>query len=142
MKKRVFKTMYLQVIPLIICLSITITISEYVIRGEKTRYSMFCPDSNALWFGPNNESILPQENKYEIKSSSDNIQLTINYLTTFDEGEYICQNNETNLIIKRYQLKIGRIKTILLPFFLIISSILLFIPIFWFLGKKYSGINQ
>jgi hypothetical protein len=120
----------------ILCLSTRITLSEYVIRGEKTRYSMFCPNINVLWFGPNNKSILPEENKYEI----DNNHLTINYLTILDEGEYICRNNET--ILKRYQLQIGRIEIILLPFLIILFSILLFIPIFCFLGKKYSGINQ
>lgn len=127
---------------LIIFLSITITLSEYVVRGEKTRYSILCPIPNALWFGPNNQSILTNANKYSIKYSSDNVQLTIDHLTSFDEGEYICQNNETNHIIKRYELKLGTIKNVLLLFFILISSILLFIPIFWYLGKKYSGINQ
>jgi hypothetical protein len=126
----------------IIFLSITITFSHHVIRGEKTRYSIFCPIPNALWFGPNNQSILTNSNKYEIKYSSDNVQLTIDHLTSIDEGEYICQNNQTNHIIKRYELKIGTIKNVLLLFFILIFCILIFIPIFWYLGKKYSGINQ
>jgi hypothetical protein len=123
-------------------LSLTITVSQCVMRGEKTRYSIFCPNPNAHWFGPHNQSILANSNKYDIKYSSDNVQLTIDHLTFDDEGEYICQNNETNHIIKRYRLKVGTIKNVLLLFFISIVSILIFIPIFWFLGKKYSVINQ
>ena len=124
----------------IILLSITITRSQSIICGEKTHYSIFCPIPNALWFGPNNQSIPTNSNKYEIKYSSDNVQLTIDHLTSLDEGEYVCRNNETNHIIKRYQLKLGTIKSVLLLFFILIISILIFIPIFWILGKKYSGI--
>ncbi|CAF0845772.1 unnamed protein product [Rotaria sordida] len=103
---------------------------------------MHCPIPNGHWYGPNNQSIIANTNKYEIKYSFDNVQLIIDHLTFFDEGEYICQNNQTNYIIKRYKLKLGTIKNVLQPFFILIFSILIFIPIFWFLGKKYSGINQ
>ena len=127
----------------LICLSITITIStEHVIRGEGTRYSIHCPLPNALWYGPNNQSILINSNKYEIKSSLENLQLTINHLTSDDEGTYTCLNNETDQIIKQYDIKLATIENVLPLFFSVICSILLFIPIFCFLGRKYSGINQ
>jgi hypothetical protein len=126
----------------IIFLLIKITRSHYVICGEKTRYSLFCPISNALWFGPNNESIIANSYKYQMKYSLDSVQLIIDHLTSDDEGEYICLNNETNSIVKQYKLKLGTIKNVLLLFFILISSILILIPIFWYLGKKYSGINQ
>jgi hypothetical protein len=118
------------------------TFSQDIIRGEKTRYAFFCPISNALWFGPNNQTIRMNSSKYEMKYSINNVQLIIDHLTSFDEGEYICLNNKTNDIIKRYQLKVGTIKNVLFRFFIFISSILLLIPIFWYLGKKYSGLNQ
>jgi hypothetical protein len=126
----------------IIFLLIKIPLSHNVIRGEKTCYSLYCPIPNALWFGPNNQSIIANSYKYEIKYSSDNVQLIIDHLTSFDEGEYICINNETNYIVKQYKLKVGTIKNVLHLFFIIIISILILIPIFWYLGKKYSGIHQ
>jgi len=139
-KERVFVKMHSFSILFIIILLIKMIFSEYVMRGEKTRYSLLCPISNALWFGPNNQTIIANSYKYEIKYSFDNVQLTIHHLTLLDEGEYICLNNETNDIIKQYKLKLGTIKNVLLVFFILISLILILIPIFWYLGKKYSGI--
>jgi hypothetical protein len=115
------------IIFIIIFLSITIPIySHNVIRGKKPRYSIYCPILNALWYGPNNQSVLTNSNKI--------FQLTIDHLTSFDEGEYICQNNKTNHVIKRYKLKFDRMKNVLLKFF--------YSNIHSNLGKKYSGINQ
>jgi hypothetical protein len=130
-----FPILFLIIFPLI-----KIILPDYVIRGEKTRYSLFCPIPNALWFGPNNQTILTNSDKYQMKYSFDNVQLTINYLTSFDQGEYLCFNNETNDTIKQYELKIGTIKNVLPLFILLITSILLLIPLFWYLGRKYSGI--
>jgi hypothetical protein len=142
-KPRIFEEMSSVPILLFIIFSlIEIILPDYVIRGEKTRYSLFCPIPNALWFGPNNQTIRVNSDKYQMKYSVDNVQLTINHLTSFDEGEYLCFNNETNDIIQRYELKIGTIKNVLPVFVLLITSIILLIPIFWYLGRKYSGINQ
>jgi hypothetical protein len=126
----------------IILLLIEIILPEYVTHGEKTRCSLFCPIPNAFWFGPNNQTILIDSNKYQLKYSFENVRLIINRLTLFDEGEYLCFNNETNDIIQRYELKIGTIKNVLPIFVFLITSIVLLIPIFWYLGRKYSGINQ
>jgi hypothetical protein len=101
----------------------------------------FCKDVFIL-YSLHDFSIIANSYKYEIKYSFDSVQLTIDHLTSHDEGEYICLNNETNHIVKQYKLKLGTIKNVLLLFFILISSILILIPIFWYLGKKYSGINQ
>ncbi|CAF3180868.1 unnamed protein product [Rotaria socialis] len=127
---------------LVIFQSIAIVHCRYVIRGEKTRYSFFCPIPNGHWYGPNNQSIVSNSDRYEIQYSFDSTQLIIDYITLLHEGEYICQNNQTNDIIERYQLRLGTLNDILLAYFILTFSILIFIPIFWFLGKKYSGIKH
>lgn len=126
----------------VLLLSVAITRSQYVRRGEKTAYSLVCPMPNTLWLGPNNQTILADPAKYQLKYSAENVRLTIDQLTSLDEGEYLCLNNETNHLIQRYQLKIGTIRDVLPAFLLLGSTILLFIPTFWYLGKRYSGIDR
>ena len=126
----------------IIFLSTNTALFQYVIRGEKTRYAIICPIPNGHWLGPYNQSIVNNSNKYKLKYSFNSVQLIIEHLTSHDEGEYVCQNNQTNHIVKQFELKLGTIKSVLLPFFILTFSILIFIPMFWFLGRNYSGINQ
>lgn len=114
--------------------------TDDVIRGEKTRSIFSCPTSNAHWYGPNNQTI--DSERYHIKYSTDNVQLIIDYLSPLDQGEYLCLHNETNEILQRYDLKLGTIDNVLLFTCLIICFIMILIPIFWFLGKRYSGIDQ
>jgi hypothetical protein len=123
------------------CLEVIHTIN--VIRGERTRYSMLCFTDRAHWIGPNNRSIKIDSNKYQIKSSSNTVQqLIIHQLNYQDQGEYVCENNHTNEMIQRYQLTVGTMKTILLPFLVLIIVILLIFPLCWLLGRKYSGLNR
>lgn len=127
---------------LIICLSIKRVLAENVLRGEKTRYAMLCPSEHVRWLGPENRSISTNLSKYEIKSSLNNAQLIIDHLTLADQGDYICADNRTGEVLQRYHLTVGSIRTVLVPFLIVILSILLLLPICWFLGRKYSGVNQ
>ena len=128
--------MYSLPILVISFLLIKVSFTQHVIRGEKTRLILLCPLPNSLWYGPKNQTILPT------KYSLDHVQLTIDYLIPSDQGEYTCLNNETNQIIKKYEVKLGTMKNILPLFFILISMIVFLIPIFWYLGKRYSGIDQ
>ena len=118
-------------------------VTSKVIRGEQTRYSMFCPSDHAQWLGPMNQTFESDRKKYELKISSLNtLELIIHQLTFDDQGEYICRDNRTEEILRRYQLSIGTMKMILLPFILFILIILLLWPLFCCLGRKYSGLGR
>ena len=115
---------------------VAMQVTTKVIRGEQTRFRMFCPSEHGRWIGPLNQTL-------ETNRSSGNImELILDRLTLADQGIYLCQDNRTDEILRRYQLTIGSMRTILLPFVLLMLTILLLWPIFCCLGRKYSGLNQ
>ena len=140
-----FETMPRSLAVVLVCLAIGRASCENVLRGEQTRYAMSCSitsSNSAHWLGPQNASIISNSARYEIKSSPSTVQLIIDHLTSDDAGEYICRDNATNEILQRYQLQIGSMAHVLLPFFLTIIALLILIPLCWLVGRKYSGLGQ
>lgn len=114
-----------------------------VIRGEHTRLRLTCPSDQAHWLGPMNRTLSSSHRKkYELKTSLNTLELIIHQLSFDDQGDYICRDNRSEEILRQYHLTVGSMKTILLPFVLLILIILLLWPLFCCLGRKYSGINH
>lgn len=126
-----------------LCVCVTMQqVTSKVIRGEQTRFRMSCPSAQAQWFGPLNQTFESNRKKYELKTSFNTLELIIHQLAFDDQGEYHCRDNRTEDILRRYQLTVGTMKMILLPFVLLILIILLLWPIFCCLGRKYSGLGR
>ena len=116
----------------------TITRSQLIRCGEHMICSLFCPNPNTLWYGSDNQTIVNNSDKYQLKNSQENVQLIIAHFTVFDQGEYMCVNNESKALIQRYQLEVGTMKDLLPLFFLFNSVFLLLIPIVCYCTRKYS----
>lgn len=121
----------------------TITRSQSIRCGEQMTCSLLCPNPDALWYGSDNQMIVNNSQRYHLKYSPENVQLIIVHVNAFDQGEYICMNNnQSESFIHRYQLQVGTMHDLLPLFFLCNSLLFLFFPIVWYWTRKYSTIDQ